>query len=146
MNISVDGSRGSSSARDAVEGIAREQLPILTEEQKKVARQLGATEEAYSRMILANRRSQQELLVKTEMFVRLLEKKLRDIGSAATLQNVVLRARQERFDVEVKVNGRILPLRIREEVIDGLFEAGDADVEERLVRILRSTVGLAEHQ
>ncbi len=118
----------------------------MTEEQKKVARQLGATEEAYSRIILTNRRSQEELLVKTEMFVRLLEKKLHDIGSSATIQNVVLRAHRERFDVEIDVNGKILPLRIREEVIDGLFEAGDPDVEERIARILRSTISLVEHQ
>jgi hypothetical protein len=144
MNISVDGSRGSSSALEAVQRIPTEQLPPLTEAQKQVARKLGATEEGYARMILEGECAQSELLVKTEMFARLLEKKLRELGSKAKIENVVLRVLDEKFEVQVHINGRVIPLKVREDLIDDLFEAGSADAEERLTRIVRTTLGLME--
>ena len=146
MQIAVDGSRGSASAQDAVRRIPREQLPPLSDAQKRVAHQMGASEEAYARMILAGERAQDELLAKTEMFARLLEKKLHDIGSKAKIDNVVLRATSGTFDVEINLSGTIIPLRIREQLIDDLFEAGSPDAEERLVRILNSTVSIRERQ
>src|SRR6266571_7053713 len=139
MQIAVDGTRGSSSAQEAVRRIPRDQLPGLTEAQKKAAKQLGASEEAYARMILAGERAQDQLLIKTEMFARLLQKKLRELGSDAKIENVVLRALDEKFDVAVSLNGTIIPLRIREDVVDDLFEAGSADAEDRIARILNST-------
>lgn len=145
MQIAVDGSRGSASAQEAVQQIPKEQLPPLTEAQKQVARQLGASEEAYARMILEGERAQGELLVKTEMFARLLSKKLGELKSKANIENVVLRTLDGKFEVDVRVNGRVVPLRIREDLVDDLFEAGSPDAEERLSRILRTTLGLLEH-
>jgi len=146
MQIAVDGSRGSASAQEEVRRIPREELPPLTEPQKKVARQLGASDEAYARMLLVGERAQDELLVKTDMFARLLEKKLRELGSKARIENVVLRTSSEKFEVEINLNGNTIPLRIREDLVDDLFEAGAPDAEERLVRILNSTVGIRERQ
>ncbi|HLJ26901.1 MAG TPA: hypothetical protein VKY85_09355 [Candidatus Angelobacter sp.] len=146
MQIAVDGSRGSATAQEAAQSIPREKLPALTDAQKRVAQQLGASDEAYARMVLAGERAQDELLVKTEMFARLLEKKLRDLGSKAEIENIVLRTSSGKFEVEVSLNGNVIPLRIREDLVDNLFEAGSPDAEERLVRILNSTVGIREHQ
>jgi hypothetical protein len=146
MQIAVDGTRGSASAQDAVRRIPKEELPPLTEAQKKVARQLGASEERYARMLLEGERAHDELLVKTELFAKLVEKKLREIDSTAKIQNVLLRTLDGKFEVELDVNGRIVPLRIREDLIDDLFEAGSPDTEERLARILRTTLGLVESQ
>jgi hypothetical protein len=144
MQISVDGVRGSSSAQEAVERIPAEQLPRLTDTQRQVARQLGASEEGYARMILEGERAQNELLVKTEMFARLLEKKLRELGSKGKIENVVLRTLDEKFEVQVQINGRVIPLKVREDLIDDLFEAGSPHAEERLTRIVRTTLGLME--
>lgn len=146
MQIAVDGPRGSASAQDAVRRIPKEELPPLTDAQKIVARQLGASEEDYARMILEGERAHDELLVKTELFARLLEKKLREIGSSAKIENVLLRTLDGKFEIEIDVNGRTIPLRIREDLIDDLFEAGSPDAEERLARILRTTLGLVEPQ
>jgi len=56
-----------------------------------------------------------------------------------------LRTIQDRFDVEVQVNGRILPLRIDEAVVDDYFDSGSADSEQRLAHILdRAFVGLRQ--
>ena len=146
MQIAVDGTRGSSSAQEVVRRIPKEQLPSLTEAQRKTAEQLGASEEAYARMILEGEQAQNELLVKAEMVARLLEKKIRELGSDATIQKVVLRARQGKFEVEVKRANEVVPLRIREELIDDLFEAGSLEAEQGLTRILRTTLGLLDRQ
>ncbi len=146
MQIAVDGTRGSASAQEAVRQIPKENLPALTEAQKTVARQLGASEEGYARMILEGQRAKSELLVKVEMVARLLNQKIRELGSEATIEKVVLRARQGKFEVEAKVNGRTLPLRIREDLIDDLFEAGSPEADDRLTRILRTTLGLLDRQ
>ena len=144
MQISVDGVRGSSSALEAVRHIPREQLPPLTEAQRQVAQKLGASEEGYARMILEGERAQSELLVKTEMFARLLDKRLREVGSKAKIDNVLRRVLDEKFEVQIQINGRVIPLKVREDLIDDLFEAGSADAEERLMRIVRTTLGLME--
>jgi hypothetical protein len=146
MQITVDGPRGSASAQDAVQRIPKDELPPLNEAERDTARQLGASEESYARMILAGERAKDELLVKTELFARLLQKKLGELGSKARIQNIVLRTLDEKFEVEIEVSGRLVPLRIRETLVDDLFEAGSADAEERLARILRTTLGLLERQ
>ena len=118
----------------------------MSEEQKEVARKLGVPEESYARSALAGERTQNTLLAKTEMFARLLEKKIRDLGFKAIVESVVLRLLEHRFEVLIVANGARFPLRISEELIDDLFEAGSAEAEEKLARLLSSTVGLRERQ
>jgi hypothetical protein len=146
MQISVEGWKASPSEWEAVRNIPRDQLPELTAEQKAVVRQLGITEEDYARGALAGKRTQDVLLVKTEMFARLLERRISDLGFRATVESVVLRLLEERFDVLLTVNGTKIPLRIRENIVDDLFEAGSAEADEKLSRILSTTLGvLREH-
>ena len=144
MQIAVDGIRGTASAQELVDQTPREKLPPLTDAQKAAAKQLGASEEDYARMILQGQHAHDELLVKTEMVARLLEKKIRELGSKAVIQNVVLRTLDEKFEVQIQVNGRVIPLKIREDLIDDLFEGGAPDAEERLCRILKTVLGLME--
>jgi hypothetical protein len=146
MEISVQGWKASPGDWEAVKKIPKDELPALTDEQKEVVRKLGLTEEDYARSALAGERTQNALLLKTEMFARLLEKKLRDLGLKATVDNVVLRILEDRFDVVLRVNGAGFPLRIKEDVVDELFEGGSVDAEEKLSRILKATVGAREHQ
>src|SRR5438270_3406743 len=146
MQISVEGWRASPGDWEAVRSIPRDQLPALTEQQREVARKMGVPEEDYARSALAGERTQNALLAKTEMFARLLEKKIRDLGLKATVQNVVLRTLEHAFEVSMNTNGAYLPLRIKEEVVDDLFEAGSGEAEEKLSRILNTTVGIRERQ
>src|SRR5262249_13402033 len=146
MEISVQGWKASPSEWEAVRRLPKDQLPPLTEAQKEVARKLGVSEEDYARSALAGERTQNALLTKTETFAHLLEKKLRDMGSNATVENVVLQILDDRFEVLLRVNGKLLPLRIKEEIVDDLFESGSAEAEERLARILNATVGVREQQ
>jgi hypothetical protein len=91
MQISVQGWKASAGDWEAVRSIPTNQLPELTEEQKAVARKLGISEEDYARSYLAGERTQSALLAKTEMFARLLTKKIYDSGFKATVESVVLR-------------------------------------------------------
>jgi len=146
MNIAVDGWRASPGDWDSVRSIPKDELPALSEEQKKVAQKFGISEESYARSALTGERTQNTLLAKTEMFARLLEKKIRDLGFKASIESVVLRVLEDRFEVLLVINGSRLPLRISEEIVDDLFESGSAEAEEKLVRLLNSTVGLRERQ
>jgi hypothetical protein len=146
MEISVQGWKASPSDWEAVRKIPKADLPALTDEQKEVARKLGLAEEDYARSALAGERTQNALLIKTEMFARLLEKKIHELGLKATVENVVLRILEDRFDVALRMDGIRLPLRIKEDIVDDLFEAGSAEAEEKLSRILKATLGVREHQ
>jgi hypothetical protein len=146
MEISVHGWRASAGDWEAVRKLPKDQLPALTVEQKEVARKLRVSEEDYARSALAGERTQNALLAKTEMFARLLEKKLRDLGSRASVESVVLQILDDRFEVLLRLNGSLVPLRIKEDVINDLFESGSAEAEERVARILNSTVGVRERQ
>lgn len=146
MEISVQGWRASASDWEAVRKLPKDQLPPLTEKQKEVARKLKVSEEDYARSALAGERTQDALLAKTEMFARFLEKKLHDLGSRASVESVVLQILEDRFEVLLKLNGSLIPLKIKEDVVNDLFESGSAEAEERVARILNSTVCVREHQ
>jgi hypothetical protein len=146
MEISVQGWRASAAEWQSVKSIPKDQLPELTEEQKDVAGKLGVAEEDYARSALAGERTQEALLAKTEMFARLLERKIRDLGFKAEVENVVLRILEDAFTVLLNVNGDKLRLQIKEDIADDLFESGSVEAEEKLLRILKSTLGVREHQ
>jgi restriction endonuclease S subunit len=122
-----------------------EQLPQLTDEQRAVAKKLGIAEQDYARSLVAGERNREALLAKTERLARLLEERLAASGIDGKINRVVLRTIQDRFDVEIQVNGRVLPLRIEETVVDDYFDSGSPDAEQRLAQILdRALVGLRQ--
>jgi hypothetical protein len=128
------------------QAMPKEELPPLSDAQRATAKRLGVSEESYARMIFGQELTAKSSLVRTEMLARLLSKKLCDLGSKATIEKVVWRTLDDKFDVAVKLNGDIIPLRIDEGLVDSLFDSGSADAEQRLARILSATVGLRESQ
>jgi hypothetical protein len=145
MEIVVDGWRSSVADWDAVRSIPVEQLPALSEEQREVAKKLGIPEEDYARSVLAGERNREALLVKTQRLARLLEQRLGRTGVQARVNRVVLRTIEHRFDVELQIDGREVPLRIEETIVNDYFDSGSADAEERLGRILdRALAGVSQ--
>jgi hypothetical protein len=136
MEIAVDGWRAGSVDWEKVRNLPSEQLPQLTEDQRAVARKLGVSEEDYARSVVAGERSQEVLLAKAERLARLLEQRMRAAGIAGQVNRVTLRTIQDRFDIELQVNDRVLPLRIDESIIDDYFDGGSGDSEQRLSQIL----------
>jgi hypothetical protein len=145
MEIAVDGWRAGAAERDAVRNLRTEDLPHLTEEQRTVAKKLGISEQDYARSVVAGERNREALLAKTERLARLLDQRIAALGIDGRINRVTLRTIQDRFDVEVQVNGKVLPLRIEETLVDDYFDNGSADSEERLAHILdRAFVGLRQ--
>src|SRR3954452_13109407 len=132
MEIAVDGWRAGAAERDAVRNLRTEDLPHLTEEQRTVAKKLGISEQDYARSVVAGERNREALLAKTERLARLLDQRIAALGIDGRINRVTLRTIQDRFDVEVQVNGKVLPLRIEETLVDDYFDNGSADSEERL--------------
>jgi len=144
MEIAVDGWRPGAAEWDAVRNLPVEQVPALSNEQREVAKKLGIAELDYARSAEAGRRSQGLLLVRTEqlarLLVRLLEERTAVFGMDGRINRVTLRTVQDRFDVEMQINGRTVPLRIEESIVDEYFDAGSIDAEHKLARILDRAV------
>jgi hypothetical protein len=140
MEIAVDGWRASVADWNAVRRVPAGELPPLSPEQREVAKKLGAAEQDYARSALAGERTREALLHKTERFARLLEQRVRSSRLQAGIRRVMLRTFEHRFDVEIEADGRIIPLRIEEALVDDYFDAGSLDAEERLGRILDRAV------
>jgi hypothetical protein len=136
VEISVDGWRAGVSDWQAVRSVPREQLPPLTPEQREVARKLGISEDDYARSALAGERTQEELLKKTERLARVVDQAAKTSGKPVEVQRVVLRTIDGRFDVDLRVNGNTVPIRIDEDLVDDYFDSGSEDAEQRLKRIL----------
>ena len=136
MEIAVDGWRAGSVEWEKVRNLPPEQLPQLTDDQRAVARKLGISEEDYARSVVAGEKSQEVLLAKAERLARLLEQRMHAAGISGQVNRVTLRTIQDRFDIELQVNDRILPLRIEESIIDDYFDGGSRDSEQRLSQIL----------
>ena len=140
MEIAVDGWRPGAAEWDAARNLPVEQIPALSNEQREVAKKLGIAELDYARNAEAGRRSQESLLVRTKqlarLLARLLEERAAASGADSRINRVTLRTVQNRFDVEMQINGRIVPLRIEESIVDEYFDAGSIDAEQKLTRIL----------
>jgi hypothetical protein len=140
MEIAVDGWRAGVADWDAVRNLPIEKLPILTKEEQEVAKKLGVPEAEYARSALAGEHSQQMLLVKTERLARLLATMLENMNTGARVENVTLRTFHDRFDIWLRAGNEAIPLRIAEQVVDDLFEAGSSEAEQKLGRILSTAL------
>jgi len=140
MEIAVDGWRASVADWSAVRNVPVAELPALSAEQREVAKKLGVAEQDYARSALAGERTREALLGKTERFARLLEQRVRVLDPNAKVARVMLRTFEHRFDVEIESDGRTIPLRIEESLVDDFYDSGSLDADERLGRILDRAV------
>ena len=124
MEISVVGTRISTTNWEKVRNLPKDKLPRLSDEQKKVANRLKVSEEDYARSALAGQETQARLLVKTEQFAKLLEQKVKEQDPNADVDRVALLTWDHKFDVQIRVGGRSLPVLIDETIVDDLFEGG----------------------
>jgi hypothetical protein len=137
--IGVDGMRfGASESRDA-QSIPKEDLPPLTDAQREVARKLGVSEEGYARSFVAGEKTWNLLLDKTKRFADFLQH-VTSVASGARVESVMLRTTERRFDVTVRLGDRSIPVRVKETLVDDLFESGSEQAERNLRRIIEMTV------
>lgn len=136
MNVSVSGGRVIPADWDFVRELPVSSIPPLTPEQKAVAQQLKIAEIDYARSAFALQRTQDRLLVKTEAFVMLLEKRIREHEPAVRIESVSLQTTEHKFEVEFLLNGRLIPWRIDEDLVDELLESGTEEADRRLERVI----------
>lgn len=138
IRIGVDGMRTGTKEWSQAQAIPTSDLPPLSDPQRRAAQKMGIPEEDYARSFVAGEKTANWLLSKTQRLANLLQEYSKPVNSAAKLETIVLRTFEERFDVEFSVEGRVIPIRIRESVVDDLFEAGSAQAEQDLKRILET--------
>ncbi len=136
MEVAVDGWRSGISEWQEVRDIPKEKLPPLTAEQREVARKLGVSEDDYARSALAGERTREQLLKKTERLAHVVSESAKSTGRPVEVARVTLRTIDHRFDVEFRVNGSTVPVRIDEDIVDDYFDSGSDDAEQRLKRIV----------
>lgn len=136
MEITVEGWRAGREERDEAAGVPTGQLPILTDEQKSVAKKMGISEEVYARSTYAGRKNQERLIDKTRRFARILEKRLGSISDGAQIDRVRLVTIDHEYRIDVSLKGRTVHFRVAEEMVDDLVEGGSTEIEEQIVNRL----------
>jgi hypothetical protein len=136
VRIGVDGLRFGAKESQEAYSIPREDLPPLTDAQRVVAEKLGISEEGYARSFVAGEKTANWLLEKTKRFVDLLRERVKEFHGDAQVESVILRTTERRLDVEIRLGSRIVPLRVKETLVDDLFESGSEQAEKNLGRVL----------
>jgi hypothetical protein len=140
MEIIVEGWRAGKEERDAAKSVPASDLPILTDEQKMVAKKMGISEDAYARSTYAGRQNQDRLTDKTKRFARVLEKRLAPLSEGARIDRVRLVTIEHEYRIDISANGKIIHFRVPEEMVDDLIEGGSASIEEQIANRLENVL------
>lgn len=135
MEILIDGWRAGGEERKEAARVPASQLPALTEEQKRVAKKMGISEEDYARSTYAGRRNQDRLVEKTKEFARLLQRKLEG-RKGVELERIKLDVLRHQYEVLASEKERQFSFFVSEDLIDDLLQSGSEDLERNLERIL----------
>ncbi len=136
VKIGVDGLRFGAKESAEAYSVPKEDLPPLIDAQREVARKLGVSEEGYARSFVAGEKTSNWLLEKTKRFADFLQERVPAFRAGAQVESVILRTTEQRFDVEVRVDGDTIPVRVREALVDDIFESGSERAERNLGRVL----------
>jgi hypothetical protein len=134
--ISVEGMRFSASSSEEAQSIPKNELPPLSDPQREAAKKMGLSEEAYARSLVAGERTWNALLEKTKRLAEYLQQSVMKLAKDAKLETVILRTLEEKFDIDIRLGDRVLPVRVREELVDDFFETGSEQAERSLNRVL----------
>jgi hypothetical protein len=139
MEIIIEGWRAGSGERKEAANVPIDQLPPLSEAQKKVAQKLGISEEAYARSAYAGARNQERLLAKTKRFGEILEAMLHSKFAGARVGRIRLVTIDHEYQVELDAGRQIL-FRVPEEMVDDFVEGGSAEVGRTIERNLETVL------
>jgi len=128
MEIVIEGWRAGGEERKEANSVPASQLPSLSEEQKKVAKKIGISEEDYARSAFAGKRNQERLLGKTRRFAEILDGILRSRPEGARIERLRLVTIEHEYRVEISASGRKFVFRVPEDMVDDFIEGGSADV------------------
>jgi hypothetical protein len=116
-------------------------LPALTEEQKRVARKLGVSEEAYQRGLLAGLYGNRRQREKARRLGERVTEVLKTLGSNYRLVEVVWEGTRLRWLVRVQTPEVILGVPVPFELADDVVDSGVLREVEKLRELILSGVG-----
>ena len=140
MEIVIEGWRAGGEERKEANSVPASQLPSLTEEQKKVAKKMGISEDDYARSAFAGKRNQERLLGKTRRFAETLDRILRSRWEEARIERVRLVTIEHEYRLEISANGRKFIFRVPEDMVDDFIEGGSSDVGRMIERNLETVI------
>jgi hypothetical protein len=140
MEIIIEGWRAGGEERKAARSVPATELPSLSDEQKKVAKKMGISEEEYARSAYAGKRNQDRLTEKTRRFAGFLEERLRALSESARIDRVRLVTIEHEYRIEFSVDGRKIFFRLPEEMVDDFVEGGSAEVGRQIMNRLETVL------
>ena len=140
MEIVIEGWRAGGEERKEAASVPVDQLPVLTDEQKLVAKKFGMPEEAYARSTYAGKRNQERLVEKSKRFAQILGEKLATIAEGAKIDRVRLVTIEHEYRIDLSVNDAKIHFRVPEEMVDDLVEGGSAHVGQQIADRLETVL------
>ncbi len=136
MQMFVEGPRFTSQTLMQAQAAAPELLPVLTDQQKRIAQDLRLSEDAYARDVYAGLLAEPEWTSVIERLGFLLRSLLDKYLPAASIRSITWQTSREMFRVAADHGGRLVEFSIREGVVNDLFSGGDKEALDRLGRIV----------
>ena len=133
MEIIIEGWRAGGDERKEAASVPTDQLPVLSDEQKAVAKKFGMSEDAYARSAYAGRRNQERLVEKSKRLADLLKERLAALSGAAQIDRVRLVTIEHEYRIDISVNDAKIHFRLPEEMVDDFVEGGSAHVGQQIV-------------
>ena len=140
MEIVIDGWRAGREERDEAARVRAQDLPELTDGQKKAAKRMGISEEDYARSAYAGRRNQARLIEKAKRFAAVLQSRLQSKIAGAVIGRVRLLTLEHEYRIEVSVEDKRVLFRVTEDMVDDFMERGFAEVGESIERNLETAI------
>jgi len=123
VNVEVINVPGSVADWRFAKRASNDELPVLTKEQKSIARDFGISEEDYARSVLGRRYAEARYTEYAKQFGQLLQKAVgaHSVESAEVIYDVW----QDKFHCRLKANGDVVPISFTADIVVAPLERGD---------------------
>jgi hypothetical protein len=120
------------------------ELPVLTDDQKEVARKFGVTEEEYARNVLAGSYGRQRMHERAQRLGEAVEQVLEQLGGAYRVTAVRRDMDRLGWIVRIETQPRDVDVFVSQELTDDLLDSGSNEQRERLRLRVVSSLGQDE--
>lgn len=117
--------------------VPKDELPLLTDEQKEWARKVGLSEEAYTRSLLAGRYGAERIKARAEELSKILEDMLKRLALSVKLGLLVFDLGKDRCIVQLKKGKREVRVSFSEDLADDVLDVRDLQSLRELEKIVK---------
>ncbi len=128
--------------------VPRDELPSLTEEQKKFARKYGVPEEDFARSVLAGRYGSERLCAEADRFARVLQEAVHDLRPQQEIEivQVIYSSFDRRFTCHLREGSNEFTLYVSSTQVADHLDSGDSNLRKTIKEILREKIQQARTQ